>query len=210
MGRAHRRPEIQPYLGGIGLGVRLLYDRLRPGTEPLGPENVLVFAPGPFAGTLVATGNKHAVVAKSPLTGMIGDSLSGFWSHTLRRAGYDALVISGRAESPVYLLISDDQVRIRKAAHLMGLDTFATEDAVRRKLGSDEFSVSAIGPAGERMVRFASSPTTADAWRAVQPRAVMGSKNLKAIAVRGARRSASPTWPRSNHWRWILPRCQGR
>ncbi len=115
-----------------------------------------MFAPGLFAGTLVATGSKHAVVAKSPLTGMIGDSLSGsFWSHTLRRAGYDALVISGRAESPVYLSISDDQVRIRKAGHLMGLDTFATEDAVRRELGSDEFSVSAIGPAGERMVRFA-------------------------------------------------------
>ena len=181
--------QIQPYLGGIGLGVRLLYDRLPPGAEPLGPENVLVFAPGPFAGTLVATGSKHAVVAKSPLTGMIGDSLSGsFWSHTLRRAGYDALVISGRAESPVYLSISDDQVRIRKAGHLMGLDTFATEDAVRRELGSDEFSVSAIGPAGERMVRFALIAN--DRGRMAGRTglgAVMGSKNLKAIAVRGSK-----------------------
>jgi aldehyde:ferredoxin oxidoreductase len=181
--------QIQPYLGGIGLGVRLLYDRLPPGAEPLGPENVLVFAPGPFAGTLVATGNKHAVVAKSPLTGMIGDSLSGsFWAHTLRRAGYDALVITGRAESPVYLSINDDQVRIRKAGHLMGLDTLATEDAVRHELGSDEFSVSAIGPAGERLVRFALIAN--DRGRMAGRTglgAVMGSKNLKAIAVRGSK-----------------------
>src|SRR5512143_3682698 len=103
--------RIQPYLGGVGLGTRLLYDRLPRGADPLGPENVLVFAPGVFAGTPVAAGSKHAIVSKSPLTGMVGDSLSGsFWSHTLRRAGYDALVISGRADSLVYLFIHDDQV----------------------------------------------------------------------------------------------------
>ena len=181
--------QIQPYLGGIGLAARLLYDRLPPGADPLGPENVLVFAPGPFAGTLVAAGSKHAAVGKSPLTGMIGDSLSGsFWSHTLRRAGYDALVLTGRADALSYLVIQDDQVRIRKAGHLAGLDTFATEDAVRGELGSEEFSVSAIGPAGERLVRFALIAN--DRGRMAGRTglgAVLGSKNLKAIAVSGSR-----------------------
>ena len=101
---------LQPYLGGVGLGTRLLYDHLPPGADPLGPENVLVFAPGPFAGTPIATTSRHAVVAKSPLTGMVGDSLSGsFWSHTLRRAGYDALIVTGRADAPVTLVIHDDR-----------------------------------------------------------------------------------------------------
>lgn len=180
--------QIQPYLGGIGLGARLLYDHLAPGVDPLGPENVIVFAPGPFAGTLVATGSKHAVVAKSPLTGMIGDSLSGsFWAHTLRRAGYDALVLHGRAPTLSYLTIYDDQVRIRPAGHLAGLDTWATEDAVRSELGSDEVSVATIGPAGERQVRFAAIAN--DHGRMAGRTglgAVLGAKNLKAIAVRGS------------------------
>ncbi len=181
--------RIQPYLGGVGLGTRLLYDHLRPGADPLSPENVLVFAAGPFAGTLVATGNKHAVVAKSPLTGMIGDSLSGsFWSHTLRRAGYDALVITGRAAELSYLIIHDDQVRLCPASRLAGLDTWATEDALRGELGSDEFSIAAIGPAGERLVRFAliANDRTRMAGRTGLG-AVMGAKNLKAIAVRGSK-----------------------
>lgn len=180
---------LQPYLGGVGLGTRLLYDHLPPGADPLGPENVLVFAPGPFAGTPIATTSRHAVVAKSPLTGMIGDSLSSsFWSHTLRRAGYDALLVTGRAEAPVYLTIYDDQVHIRNAGRLAGLSTFATEDAVRAEQGSDEFSVAAIGPAGEKQVRFACIAN--DRGRMAGRTglgAVMGSKNLKAIAVRGSK-----------------------
>ena len=102
---------------------------------------------GAFAGTPVATGSKHAVVAKSPLTGMIGDSLSGsFWSHTLRRAGYDALIVTGRADALVYLSIHDDQVQIRPAHHLAGQTTFATEASLRDELGSDEVRISSIGP----------------------------------------------------------------
>jgi len=181
--------QIRPYLGGVGLAARLLYQNLPPGADPLGPENVLVFAPGVFAGTPIAASNKHAVVAKSPLTGMIGDSLAGsFWSHTLRRAGYDALVVTGRAERPVYLAIYDDQVLIRDARHLAGLSPYATEDALRAELGSDEVSVSAIGPAGERLVRFACIAN--DRGRMAGRTglgAVMGAKNLKAIAVRGSR-----------------------
>lgn len=179
---------LQPYLGGIGLGARLLYDYLPRGADALGPDNVLVFAPGVFAGTPIATGSKHAVVAKSPLTGLIGDSLSGsFWSHTLRRAGYDALVISGRAETLSYLYIYDDQVQIRPAPHLAGKDAFTTEETLRRELGSDEVRIATIGPAGEHLVRFA---CIANDWGRMAGRtglgAVMGSKNLKAIAVRGS------------------------
>jgi len=180
--------RIRPYLGGAGFGTRLLYDHLPRGVDPLEPENVLVFAPGAFAGTPVATGSKHAVVAKSPLTGMLGDSLSGsFWSHTLRRAGYDALVITGRADSLVYLFIYDDEVHIQPAQHLAGQSTFATEAALQRELGSDEVRVASIGPAGERMVRFAGILN--DQGRMAGRTglgAVMGSKNLKAIAVRGS------------------------
>ncbi len=180
---------MQPYLGGVGLGTRLLYDHLPAGADPLGPESVLVFAPGPFAGTPIATTSRHAVVAKSPLTGMVGDSLSGsFWSHTLRRAGYDALLVTGRADSAVTLVIHDDRVQIRSAGRSAGLNVFATEDAVRAELGSDEFSVAAIGPAGEKQVRFACIAN--DRGRMAGRTglgAVMGSKNLKAIAVRGSK-----------------------
>jgi len=180
---------MQPYLGGVGLGTRLLYDYLPAGADPLGPENVLVFAPGPFAGTPIATTSRHAVVAKSPLTGMVGDSLSGsFWSHTLRRAGYDALLVTGRADTPVTLVIHDDRVQFRRADKLAGLNVFATEDTLRAELGSDEFSVAAIGPAGEKQVRFACIAN--DRGRMAGRTglgAVMGSKNLKAIAVRGSK-----------------------
>lgn len=180
--------SIQPYLGGVGLGTRLLYDHLPAGAAPLGPDNVLVFAPGVFAGTPVATGSKHAVVAKSPLTGMLGDSLTGgFWSHTLRRAGYDALVVTGRSDSLVYLFVNDGQVQIRSAKHLAGQSTFATEDRLQAELGSDEVRVSAIGPAGENRVRYACIAN--DRGRIAGRTglgAVMGSKNLKAVAVRGS------------------------
>ncbi len=152
----------------------------------------IVFAAGPFAGTLVATGNKHAVVAKSPLTGMIGDSLSGsFWSHTLRRAGYDALVITGRAAELSYLIIHDDQVRLCPASRLAGLDTWATEDALRGELGSDEFSIAAIGPAGERLVRYASIMLDGPVARACGRTGmgtVMGQKQIKAVYASGRRK----------------------
>ena len=105
---------LSAYLGGVGLGTRLLYDHLAPNVDALSPENVIVFAAGAFAGTPITTGSKHAVVAKSPLTGMIGDSLTGsFWSHTLRRAGYDALIVTGKSDSLQYLYIHDDRVLFR-------------------------------------------------------------------------------------------------
>ncbi|HMQ54485.1 MAG TPA: aldehyde ferredoxin oxidoreductase family protein [Anaerolineae bacterium] len=203
---------LAQYLGGVGLGTRLLYNNLPPGVDPLGPENVMVFATGIFAGTPVATGSKHAVVAKSPMTGMIGDSLSGsFWSHTLRRAGYDALIVTGHASELVYLAIHNDQVQIRSAAHLAGMTTWATETALKRELGSDEVSVSAVGVAGEKQVRFACIAN--DGGRMAGRTgmgAVLGSKNLKAIAVRGSNTirvaDIDALWPMTVD---LARRCQG-
>ncbi len=203
---------LSAYLGGVGLGTRLLFDHLKAGVDALSPENVLVFATGAFAGTPISTGSKHAVVSKSPLTGMIGDSLTGsFWSHTLRRAGYDALIVTGRSEKPVYLFIYDDRVQVRSAEHLAGLTTWQTERRLRTELGSDEVRISSIGPAGEHLVRFAcvANDEGRMAGRTGMG-AVMGSKNLKAVAVRGSGTirvaDLDAMWPMTVD---IAKRCQG-
>ncbi|MHB1417824.1 MAG: aldehyde ferredoxin oxidoreductase N-terminal domain-containing protein, partial [Chloroflexota bacterium] len=181
-------PEfLKLYLGGVGLASRLLYDNTPRGTDPLGPENAIVFTASAFGGTIVPVGTKHGVATKSPLTGFIGDCLaSSYWSHTLKRAGYDALVVKGRAEQPTYLFIDDDMVQFRDASRLLGKGTFETEEAIRAELRDDSVRVSSIGPAGEKMVRFAciGNDRGRQAGR-TGPGAVMGSKNLKAIALRG-------------------------
>jgi len=179
---------LRAYLGGAGLAVRLLYDHLEPGVDALAPGNVIVFGCGVFAGTIVAASAKHAVATKSPLTGMVGDAMAGsFFAHTLKRAGYDAVVVKGRAEAPTYLFIDDDQVFFRDARALWGQGSFATEEAIRDELGDEAVRVSSIGPAGEAMVRFAciGNDRGRQAGR-TGPGAVLGSKNLKAIAVRGS------------------------
>jgi aldehyde:ferredoxin oxidoreductase len=177
------------YLGGVGLATRLLYDLTPPKLDPLSPDNVLVFALGAFAGTTVPTGSKHGIAAKSPLTGFIGDSLaSSFWSQALRRAGYDVVVVKGRAEKPVYLFIDDNIVQFRDAKHLWGKGCLETDSLIKEEIGDEIVSVSAIGPAGENLVRFAciTNDRTRQAGRTGLG-AVMGSKNLKAIAVRGTK-----------------------
>ena len=179
---------LRAYLGGSGLAVRLLYDHLAPGVDPLEPGNVIVFACGVFAGTIVPAAAKHSVATKSPLTGMLGDAMAGsFFSHTLKRAGYDAVVILGRADTPVYVFIDDHTVYFRDARALWGQECFATEEAIREELGDEAVRVSAIGTAGENLVRFAciGNDRGRQAGR-TGPGAVMGSKNLKAIAVRGS------------------------
>lgn len=178
---------LEGYLGGVGLGARLLLDHCPPGTDPFSPQNPLVFAASPLAATLAPGGSKHAVVTKSPLTGMIGDSLTGsFWSASLRLAGYQALVVTGAAEAWTYLFIDDDHVFFRQAAHLEGLGCWETEEAIRRELRDGRVRVAAIGPAGERLVRYAGvfNDGTRRAGRGGAG-AVMGSKKLKAIALRG-------------------------
>ncbi len=177
------------FLGGAGLATRLLWDYSPPGCDPLGPDNAMVFATGPLTGTMAPSASKYAIATKSPLTGYIGDSLSsGGWPLALKRAGYDAMVLLGAAEVPTYLFIDDDRVYFRTARRLWGAKSWETEEAIRQEVGDDGVSVATIGPAGERMVRYAcvSNDYGRQAGR-TGAGAVMGSKKLKAIAVRGTR-----------------------
>jgi aldehyde:ferredoxin oxidoreductase len=177
---------LRRFIGGTGLASYLLYTHCPPGADPLGPENPLVFACSPLVGSRLTTSSKFAVAAKSPLTGMIGDSLSSsFLAVELKRIGVDALVVVGRSDHPTLLFLEDDDVRFLDASDLMGMSTYDTEQAVKNNLGR-RFRVACIGPAGESGVRYASIAN--DGGRQAGRTgtgAVMGSKNLKAIAVRG-------------------------
>ncbi|MEM2908492.1 MAG: aldehyde ferredoxin oxidoreductase family protein [Candidatus Hadarchaeales archaeon] len=176
-------------IGGRGLGVKLLYERVGPEVDPFDPENLLVFATGPLTGTLAPTSGRHCVITKSPLTGTIFDSNSGgHWGAELKFAGVDAIVVKGRAEQPVYLWIHDGEAELRDASDLWGMGTHATTDAILKQVGDSRASVACIGPAGERLVRIAAIIN--DKYRAAGRGgvgAVMGSKRLKAIVVRGTK-----------------------
>ncbi|MEM2971243.1 MAG: aldehyde ferredoxin oxidoreductase family protein [Candidatus Bathyarchaeia archaeon] len=178
------------YIGGIGLGMRLWLDNSKAGVEPYSPENPLVLATGPVSGTVWPTGgNGHAFVSKSPQSYGVGESKShGSFGTELKRAGYDAVVFVGRAEKPVYVWIDDDSVQLLNASHLMGKSPAETEDIIKEELGDYYIRVAAIGLAGEKLVRIACiiNEKTRAAGRTGMG-AVMGSKNLKAIAVRGSR-----------------------
>lgn len=175
------------FIGGRGLGARYLTELGDPGLDPFEPANPLIFATGPLTGTNASCGARYMVVTKGPLTNCITTSNSGgHWGPELKFAGYDLLVIAGRAETPVYLLIEDDEVSIEDATHLWGMGVWETEDVLRRDLCLQDVKVASIGPAGENRVRFAA--VLNDKHRAAGRSgvgAVMGSKNLKAIAVRG-------------------------
>ncbi len=185
-------PEIATgFVGGAGYAVRCLYGELGPGTDPLGPDNVLMFMTGPLVGTRAPSCGRHEVCALSPLTGIWGESNSGgFWGVELRRAGYDGLVIRGRAPKPVWLsLVEGQPPALHDAAGLWGLDTYQTQERLRQELGDAKVRVASIGPAGENQVLYAAVMN--DHGRAAGRTgmgAVMGSKNLKAIAVRGQQR----------------------
>lgn len=177
---------LRRFLGGTGLGTYLLYTYSPPGVDPMSPENPLIFVTSPLVGSRLTTSSKFAVVTKSPLTGFIGDSLSSsFLATELKKTGSDAIVVTGRSPSPIMLAITDDSVEFLDASHLLGMSTSKTEEAVKAQLGG-MYRVASIGPAGENLVRFASIAN--DGGRQAGrtgPGAVMGSKNLKAIAVRG-------------------------
>jgi aldehyde:ferredoxin oxidoreductase len=179
------------FVGGAGYAARYLYDELGPDTDPLGPENTLMFMTGPLVGTRAPSCGRHSVCAISPLTGIWGESNSGgFWGAELRFSGYDGIVIRGRSEKPVWLSIVEGQApALRDAADLWGLDTYETQQRLRDELGDPKVRVASIGPAGENLVLY--SAIMNDRGRAAGRTgmgAVMGSKNLKAIAVRGKQR----------------------
>jgi aldehyde:ferredoxin oxidoreductase len=176
------------YIGGIGLGIRLLMDNSKQGTDPFSPDNPLIFATGPLSGTMGPTaGNGYAVVSKSPATGGVGEAKAhGFFGPDLKRAGYDAVIITGKAPKLSYLWIDDDKVQIMDGEFLKGATVGETDMKLREELGDFYIRVSAIGEAGEKLCRIACIIN--DEFRAIGRTgmgAVMGSKNLKAVAVRG-------------------------
>ncbi len=175
------------FLGGSGFGIKWLYDLLPRGTDPFSPQNPLIFATGPLNGTRVYGAARHSVISKSPLTGTVFDATSGgFFGVFMKKAGFDAIVISGKAEKPIYLMIFDGKVEFKDARELCGLTTKETIREIRKREGARVF-VSAIGPAGEHLVRLASimNDEAHTAGRGGLG-AVMGSKKLKAIAVTGS------------------------
>ena len=190
--RVHRVEEIpkdwlRDYLGGRGLADRYLYSEMDPRVDALSPDNMLIFATGPLTGTPVSCGARYMVVTKGALTGAITTSNSGgHWGPELKFAGYDLLIVEGRAQRPSYLFIYDGQVELRDAARYWGCGVSETEDGIREELGIPALRIASIGPAGENLVRFACIMN--DKHRAAGRSGVgtvMGSKNLKAIAVRG-------------------------
>src|SRR4030042_2380946 len=176
------------YIGGIGMGIRLLMNNSKPGVDAYDPDNPLIYMTGPLSGTMGPTaGNGYAVVSKSPATGGVGEGKAhGFFGPDLKRAGYDAIVITGKAPKLSYLWIDDDKVEIRNAEHFKNATVNDTDMRIRDELGDFYIRVSAIGEAGEKLCRFAAIIN--DEFRAIGRTgmgAVMGSKNLKAVAVRG-------------------------
>ena len=175
--------------GGRALIAHYLLTELPRDVDPLGPENLLIFAMGVLTGTPLSGASRHAVGAKSPLTGGFGEAeVGGFWGAELKRCGWDAIVVTGAAAAPVYLWIKDDQVEIRDAAHLWGLEIMDTEETLKAEVGERLARVCEIGPAGENLVRFAG---IVNDYKDIAGRAglgaVMGSKKLKAIVVKGSR-----------------------
>jgi aldehyde:ferredoxin oxidoreductase len=186
------------YLGGIGLGMKLWLENSAAGVDALSPENPLVLALGPVSGTMFPTGgNGHAFISKSPETGAVGEAVShGTFGSELKRAGYDAVIITGKADRQVYLWIDDDSIQLLDASSLWGKSPSETEDAIKDELGDYYVRVAAIGMAGEKLSKIACiiNEKTRAAGRTGLG-AVMGSKNLKAIAVRGTKDivTAKPT-----------------
>ena len=177
---------VEKYIGGAGFVSHFLYNELDKDIDPLGPENKLFFCVGPFTGTLWPQGSRYLVAAKSPLSDGWGEAHSaGYWGPELKFAGYDGVIVEGRAEKPVYILIINDKVSIESAEHLWGKDVKETDDILKKDVGRD-VKVACIGQAGENLVRVSCIMNDVDRAAARSGLgAVMGSKNLKAIAVRG-------------------------
>lgn len=174
------------FIGGAGLGAKILYERMKPGADPLGPDNILGFLTGVFTGTGAPMGGRTTVVGKSPTTGAFGDvSFGGSFAVDLKRAGYDAVFFTGISPKPVYFYLHDGMAGIRDASDLWGKSTVDTEDAIWDELGDKLIKVACIGPAGEAKSVMAAIIHAEAAGARSGLGAVMGSKRLKAVAVRG-------------------------
>jgi len=179
--------QAQDYIGGTGLGDRIIYDEVPPSTAPLSPESKIVFATGPVTATNYPGGARYQICFKSPLTGILCDASSGgYWGADFKRAGYDAMIIEGASPHPVYLWIHNGQVEFRNASRLWGQDALEVQETIKKELGDEKIRVACIGPAGEKRVLL--SCIINDEGRAPGrggSGAILGAKRLKAIAVRG-------------------------
>lgn len=177
----------EKFIGGRGLDIYLLYNYIVPGCDPVGPDNVCCISAGILGGTPASASARTHIMGKSPLTGLLGSSnMGGFFGPELRYAGFDHLVLLGASETPVYLWIHNGEIEIRDAADLWGLDTFETQEALQDELGDPEIKSMAIGVAGENLVRFANVVTNhKNAAGRTGMGALLGSKKVKAVAVRG-------------------------
>jgi aldehyde:ferredoxin oxidoreductase len=174
------------FIGGAGFGIKHLFDEVKPGTDPLGPDNKLIFAPGPFTGAGVPCASRMAVTGKSPLTGAVGMALSGGEFPTeMKLAGWDAIIIEGKADAPTYIAIMGKHVRFHDADRSWGTLTSDCQQIIKNELRDQNVRVCCIGPAGEHLSKIAAMINERRAVGRKGLGAVMGSKNLKAIAIRG-------------------------
>jgi aldehyde:ferredoxin oxidoreductase len=181
------REWAKRFIGGKGLGARYLFEEIRPGVDPLSPDNVLMLWTGPLVGTMVPLTSRYVVVTKSPLTGTFLDSYAGgYFGPELKYSGFDGVIIKGKASKPVYLWINDGKAEIRDAKNIWGKDNFKTEELIRKETGQKMARIATTGPAGEKLSLIAgvTSDLTRNAGRGGGG-AVFGSKNLKAVACRG-------------------------
>ncbi|MBN2033098.1 MAG: aldehyde ferredoxin oxidoreductase family protein [Deltaproteobacteria bacterium] len=175
------------FIGGAGFGIKFLFDEVRGGVDPLGPDNKLIFASGPFSGTTIPCASRMAVTAKSPLTNAVGVALvGGYFPVELKYAGYDVLIIEGKAETPTYLWIKDGKVQFRSAKKVWGMKTTDCQQIIKNELNDQNVRIACIGPAGENLCKLACIINELRAAGRKGLGAVMGSKNLKAIAIRGS------------------------
>lgn len=175
------------FIGGAGFAIKYLFEELEGGLDPLGPENKLILAVGPLTGAPVPCASRMAIGSKSPLTNAMGIALTGgHFPAELKFAGYDMLIIEGKSDEPVYLWIKDGDVKFRKAAELWGTQTSDCQQMIKDKLGDQNIRIACIGPAGENLSRMACIINERRAAGRKGLGAVMGAKNLKAIAVRGS------------------------
>jgi len=181
--------ERRMWIGGSGLGAKILTEESESGVDPLGPDNPLIFMTGPMTGTNIPGSGRHQVITKSPLTGIYGEAdAGGNWGTMLKRSGFDGIIIKGQASSPVYLLVQDGQVIIHDAAWLWGLDTYETDDRLKERHGPD-IAVACIGQAGEQQVLLATIINEGKVARSSGRGglgAVMGAKGVKAVVVTGS------------------------
>ncbi|GAB4333348.1 MAG: aldehyde ferredoxin oxidoreductase family protein [Candidatus Abyssubacteria bacterium] len=179
--------DARAYIGGAGLGTKIVYDEVPPSADPLGPENKILFMTGPITATKFPTSGRYEVCTKSPLTNIWVDASSaGYWAADFKKTGFDGIIVEGASKKPVYLWVTDDKAELRDASRLWGKDTFETQDLIREEVGDKRACVLCIGQAGENKVLM--SAVMNDEGRAAGRAgvgAVMGSKMLKAIAVRG-------------------------